>query len=169
MSMNANFASCIEKLESSSPDTLDKMTWCRISMSGIDHNHKEQEVFVPDFDPEKTTLGFSWIMADSYEEPTHKHGWVSSPDDIKTEMENRKVVLATDRLPFIEERIKHYVEKHNPQYVRLLSNCLQPELIPERHKMLCGMAVASIRRASSASTSHRASRSSVGRFCRIHA
>lgn len=122
------------------PETLDKMTWCRISMSGIDHNHKEQEVFVPDFDPGKTTLGFSWIMSDSYEEPTHKHGWVSTPEDIKTEMENRKVVLATDRIDFIEDRIKFYVERHKPQYVRLLANCLQPQLIPERHRILSGIA-----------------------------
>lgn len=122
------------------PLTLDKMTWCRISMSGIDHNHKEQEVFVPDFDPSKTTLGFSWIMSDSYEEPTHKHGWVSTPEDIKTEMAVRNVVFAVDRLPFIESKIKEYVEKHNPGYVRLLCNCLQPEQIPVRHKMLTEMA-----------------------------
>lgn len=123
-----------------SPSTLDKMTWCRISMSGIDHNHKEQEVFVPDFDPSKTTLGFSWIMSDSYEEPTHKHGWVSTPEDIKTPMDNRKVVLATERMPFIEEKIRGYVEKHKPGYVRLLCNCLQPDQIAERHQILTEMA-----------------------------
>lgn len=123
-----------------SPRTLDKMTWCRISMSGLDHNHKEQEVFVPDFDHSKTTLGFSWIMSDSYEEPTHKHGWVSTEEDIRTPMENRKVVMGLDRLPWIEEQIKGYVEKHNPAYVRLLANCLQPNLIPERHRMLSEMA-----------------------------
>jgi hypothetical protein len=133
------------------PETLDKMTWCRISMSGLDHNHKEQEVFVPDFDPSKTTLGFSWIMSDSYEEPSHKHGWVSTPEDIKwTEDEKaqiidgesviRKTVTATDRLPWIEEQIAGYVEKHHPAYVRLLANCLQPDMIPERHRMLSEMA-----------------------------
>lgn len=122
------------------PETLDKMTWCRISMSGLDHNHKEQEVFVPDFDPEKTTLGFSWIMSDSYEEPTHKHGWVSTQEDIRTPMADRKVVLGVERLPWIEEQIKGYVEKHSPAYVRLLANCLQPNLIPERHRMLSDMA-----------------------------
>jgi len=123
------------------PETLDKMTWCRISMSGLDHNHKEQEVFVPDFDPSKTTLGFSWIMADSYEEPSHKHGWVSTVDDIRTPMENRKTVVATDRLPWIEEQIRGYVERHSPAYVRLLSNCLEPRLIPERHRILSDMAM----------------------------
>jgi hypothetical protein len=124
------------------PETLDKMTWCRISMSGLDHNHKEQEVFVPDFDPAKTTLGFSWIMADSYQEPTHKHGWVSTPEDMKEYVgEARQTVKATDRLPWIEEQIRGYVEKHNPAYVRLLANCLQPNLIAERHKILSDMAV----------------------------
>lgn len=122
------------------PSTLDKMTWCRISMSGLDHNHKEQEVFVPDFDPAKTTLGFSWIMSDSYEEPSHKHGWVSTLEDIRTPMENRKVIIGTDRMPWIEDQIRGYVEKHNPAYVRLLANCLQPNLIPERHRLLSEMA-----------------------------
>ena len=122
------------------PETLDKMTWCRISMSGIDHNHREQEVFVPDFDPTKTTLGFSWIMSDSYEEPSHKHGWVSTPEDIKTAMDNRKVVMAEERLPFIENKIRGYVEQHNPSYVRLLCNCLEPQKIPERHRILSEMA-----------------------------
>lgn len=122
------------------PDTLDKLTWCRISMAGLDHNHKEQQVFVPDFDPSLTTLGFSWIMSDSYSEPSHKHGWVSTPEDVRTEMDDREVVYAVDRLPWIEEQIRGYVEKHSPKYVRLLCNCLQPDLIPERHKILQGMA-----------------------------
>lgn len=55
-------------------------------------------------------------------------------------MENRKVVYALDRLPWIEEQVRKYVEAHNPRYVRLLCNCLQPEQIPERHKILQGMA-----------------------------
>lgn len=121
-----------------SPDHLDMLTWCRISMSGLDHNHKEQEVFVPDFDPTKTALGFSWIMSDSYEEPTHKHGWVSTPEDVKTP--GGKFVDAMDRLPWIESKIREYVEKHNPRYVRLLTNCLQPERIEHRHQILTEMA-----------------------------
>lgn len=120
------------------PSTLDCLTWCRISMAGLDHNHKEQQVYVPDFDPSKTSLGFSWIMSDSYEEPAHKHGWVSTPEDVKTP--GGKVVMAEDRLPWIEEQIKGYVAKHNPTYVRLLSNCLQPDLIPQRHQRLQEMA-----------------------------
>lgn len=120
------------------PDVLDKLTWCRISMAGLDHNHKEQCVYVPDFDPDKTALGFSWVMSDSYEDPTHKHGWVSTPEDVKTP--GGRFVNAEDRLPWIEEQIKGYVEKHRPRYVRLLTNCLQPERIPERHKLLSEMA-----------------------------
>ena len=122
------------------PETLDKLTWCRISMAGLDANHPEQEVFVPDFDQSKTSLGFSWIMSDSYEEPSHKHGWVSTPEDIRTPMQDRKVVKATDRLPWIEEQIRAYVEKHRPTYARFLCNCLQPEQIPERHRILSEMA-----------------------------
>ncbi len=120
------------------PETLDKLTWCRISMSGLDHNHKEQCVYVPDFDQSKTTLGFSWILADSYEEPTHKHGWVSTPEDVVTH--GGKFIDAMERLPWIEEQVRFYVEKHNPAYCRLLSNCLQPDLIPQRHALLQAMA-----------------------------
>lgn len=109
-------------------------------MAGLDHNHKEQEVYVPDFDQSKTTLGFSWIFSDSYEEPSHKHGWVSTPEDIRTPMENRKVVYALDRLPWIEDQVRKYVDKYKPQYARFLCNCLQPDLIPERHAILQGMA-----------------------------
>lgn len=122
------------------PETLDKLTWCRISMAGLDANHKEQEVFVPDFDYSKTSLGFSWIMSDAYEEPTHKHGWVSTPQDIRTPNDDRAAVFAVDRLPWIEEQIKAYVEKYHPTYVRLLCNCLEPEKIPLRHRILSEMA-----------------------------
>jgi MoaA/NifB/PqqE/SkfB family radical SAM enzyme len=122
------------------PDVLDMLTWCRISMAGLDHNHKEQQVYVPDFNPEITSLGFSWIMADSFEEPSHKHGWVSTPQDVRTPMGSRKVILATERLPWIEEQIRGYVERHKPAYVRLLCDCLRPDLIPERHKILSDMA-----------------------------
>lgn len=120
------------------PDVLDYFTWIRISMAGLDH--PEKTVYVPDIDPAKTTLGFSWIMSDSYEEPSHKHGWVSTPEDIRTPMDNRKVVMVDDRLQWIEEQIRSYVEKHKPGYCRLLCNCLQPDLIPERHATLSAMA-----------------------------
>lgn len=121
------------------PDVLGYFTWIRISMAGLDH--PEKTVYVPDIDPSKTTLGFSWIMSDSYEEPSHKHGWVSTPEDIKTPLVDRKVVLVNDRLPWIEEQIRSYVQTHRPAYVRLLCNCLQPDLIPERHRVLSEMAM----------------------------
>lgn len=120
------------------PDVLDYFTWIRISLAGLDH--PEKTVHVPDIDPSKTTLGFSWIMSDSYEEPSHKHGWVSTPEDIRTPMENRRAVFAMDRLPWIEGEIRRLVEMHSPSYVRLLCNCLQPDLIPERHRILSEMA-----------------------------
>ena len=120
------------------PEVLDYFTWIRISMAGLDH--PEKTVYVPDIDPSKTTLGFSWIMSDSYEEPSHKHGWVSTPEDVRTPMDNRKVVLCDDRLPWVEEQIGYYVKKHDPEYVRLLCNCLQPDLIPKRHAQLQAMA-----------------------------
>jgi len=44
------------------PETLDKLTWVRISMSGLDH--KEGVVYVPDIDKSKTTLGFSYVAHD---------------------------------------------------------------------------------------------------------
>lgn len=122
------------------PETLDMMTWCRISMSGLDVNHREQQVFVPDFDQSKTTLGFSWIMSDAYEEPTHKHGWVSTPEDLKSWDETRRMVSAESRLPWIEDQITRYVKEYNPAYVRLLCNCLEPQKIPERHRILSEMA-----------------------------
>lgn len=120
------------------PEVLDYFTWIRISMAGLDH--PEKTVYVPDIDPSKTTLGFSWIMSDSYEEPSHKHGWVSTPEDIRTEIPERKVVFCSERLPWIEGQIRTYVERHKPGYVRLLCNCLEPDKIPERHAMLQAMA-----------------------------
>lgn len=120
-------------------DVMDKLTWCRISMAGLEANANGQ-VNVPDFDKTKTSLGFSWIMADAFEEPSHKHKWVSTLRDVKTPMDNRRIVYAVDRLPEIEEKIRGYVEKHEPTYCRLLCDCLRPDLIPERHEMLTAMA-----------------------------
>lgn len=122
------------------PSTLDMLTWCRISMAGLDYNHKEQCVYIPDFDTSKSSLGLSWIMSDCIEEPSHKHGWVSTMDDVRTHMDNRKIVMAEERLPWIEEQIRHYVSSYDVSYCRLLANCLQPEMIPHRHKVLSEMA-----------------------------
>lgn len=122
------------------PRTLDKLTWVRISMSGLDH--PENEVYVPDIDPERTTLGFSYVAHDEYREPADPHhGKVSRPLDLLSGDRGR----APDRC--FEERIDELVDEitllvkgHIPRYVRLLPNCLQPELIPRRCEQLQKMA-----------------------------
>jgi len=122
------------------PETLDKLTWMRISMAGLDH--EEGEVYVPDIDPAKTTLGFSYVGHDIFYEPLEPHhGKVSRPLDL--------VVQHLDRIPDLtfEERIEEltdditgYVLNYAPKYVRLLPNCLEPELIPRRCEQLQSMA-----------------------------
>jgi hypothetical protein len=123
------------------PETLDKLTWIRISMAGLDH--EENEVYVPDIDPTKTTLGFSYIGHDLFFEPADPHhGKVSTPGDVLTL--DRTNIKPTwwfkDRVPVLTEQIRHYVERYNPAYVRLLPNCLEPSLISERVAIMQGMA-----------------------------
>lgn len=115
------------------PETLDKCTWIRISMSGLDH--EEKEVYVPDIDPTKTTLGFSYVYHDSYIEPKElNHGKVSTIYDLITPLahDDGRVTYGKDRLPWIQEKITEYVEKNNPVYVRLLPNCLEVDKISTR-------------------------------------
>ena len=121
------------------PETLDKLTWIRISMSGLDH--EENEVYVPDIDRDKTTLGFSYIAHDIYFDSAEKyHGKVSTPEDLITIGDARKEQKATryfaDRIPELVEQFRLYVETYKPSYLRLLPNCLQPLHIPGRVKML---------------------------------
>jgi MoaA/NifB/PqqE/SkfB family radical SAM enzyme len=117
-----------------SPETLDKLKWIRISMSGLDH--KELEVFVPDIDNSKTTLGFSYVYHDIYyDDAEPNHGKVSSLADLITPLDDKsknRVVLGKDRLPWIQDEIGKYVRKYNPKYVRLLPNCLEVDKISER-------------------------------------
>lgn len=122
------------------PETLDKLTWIRISMAGLDHT--EREVYVPDIDSSKTTLGFSYVAHDIYKEPDDKHhGKVSTRADILSG--------ASDRAPdwCFEERVNEltcqiaqYVADYRPSYVRLLPNCLEPPLIKRRCEQLQAMA-----------------------------
>lgn len=115
------------------PDTLDKLTWLRISMSGLDHD--EREVFVPDIDPTKTTLGYSYVYHDIYHEPKEpNHGKVSTLSDIITPLRDGdgRTEFGKDRLPWLTEKIRNYVETTNPVYVRLIPNCLEPDRIPQR-------------------------------------
>lgn len=115
------------------PDTLDQCTWIRISMSGLDHERRVVEV--PDIDPDKTTLGFSYVYHDKYIEPLEEnHGKVSTLTDIRTPLVDGdgRTELGKDRLPWLTEQLKGYVERYNPVYLRLLPNCLEPSRIPER-------------------------------------
>lgn len=124
-----------------SPETLDKLTWIRISMAGLDH--EEREVFVPDVDRDKTTLGFSYVYHDLYKEPADRwHGKVSTLEDLVTPLVegDDRVLYGKDRLPWLTEQIKSYVDKYNPDFCRLLPNCLEPEKISSRCKELQSMA-----------------------------
>lgn len=120
------------------PEVLDMLTWCRISCSGFDH--KENAVFVPDFDPSKTTLGFSYVLHDTYYTPDEpNHGQVSTyadalPYDVK------KVWRAEERIEHLTEQLTDLVKDHRPAYLRLLPNCLEPKLIPHRVEQLKLMA-----------------------------
>lgn len=113
------------------PETLDMLTWVRISMAGLDH--EEDAVFVPDIDPAKTTLGFSYVYHDIYACPEDdRHGKVSTIEDLiqiagpLSEEEKRKRMTAgQDRLPKLTEQMRHYVETYKPRYLRLLPNCLE--------------------------------------------
>lgn len=112
------------------PETLDKCTWIRISMAGLDHD--EKMVAVPDIDPTKTTLGFSYVYHDVYFTPDEPHHHkVSTPEDAQAwKVEN--VWRAEDRIEELTQQIRELVEKHHPKYVRLLPNCLEPPMIKDR-------------------------------------
>lgn len=123
------------------PQTLDKLTWIRISMAGLDH--AENEVYVPDVDRSKTTLGLSYVGHDIfYDEAEPHHGKVSTPADLITlDPSKRKPAwMFKDRIPVLTEQIRHYVETYKPSYVRMTPNCLEPAQIPERCELLQGMA-----------------------------
>lgn len=122
------------------PSTLDKLAWVRISMSGLDH--EEKEVYVPDIDPEKTTLGFSYVAHDLYIETADPyHGKVSRQLDlISGDKEREPNVYFEERIDELKKQITHYTKVYKPRYVRLLPNCLEPELIPARCKQLDEMA-----------------------------
>lgn len=122
------------------PETLDKLTWVRISMAGLDH--QEEEVYVPDVNPDKTALGFSYVAHDIYKEPADPHhGKVSRPTDLLSGNRERAPELCfEERVGKLTRQIATYVDKYRPRYVRLLPNCLEPELIDRRCKTLQHMA-----------------------------
>lgn len=127
------------------PSTLDKCTWIRISMSGLDH--KENEVFVPDVDHSKTTLGFSYVAHDIYEVPEEpNHGKVSTLEDLAlyrnpaepSSFRHRRTF--DDRIPDLTTQIRAVVNEHHPRYVRLLPNCLEVDKIKGRCEQLQAIA-----------------------------
>lgn len=122
------------------PDTLDKLTWVRISMSGLDH--EEQKVYVPDIDPTKTALGFSYVAHDVYNEPADPHhGKVSRQPDLLSGNKNRVPdICFEERVDELIVQIHLYCILYKPRYVRLLPNCLEPELIAMRCRVLQDMA-----------------------------
>lgn len=122
------------------PKTLDKLTWIRISMAGLDHD--ERAVMVPEIDPTKTTLGFSYVAHDLYREPADPHhGKVSRPLDLLSGDKRRTPDASfDDRMSWLTEKITTYCLTHKPRYVRLLPNCLEPERIKFRCEQLQFMA-----------------------------
>lgn len=122
------------------PETLDKLTWVRVSMSGLDH--PEGEVYVPDVDPARTALGFSYVAHDVYDEPADPHhGKVSRPADLLSGDRGRVPTLCfEERWSDLRDTIAEYVYTYKPRYVRLLPNCLEPDLIPARCRSLQRMA-----------------------------
>lgn len=121
------------------PETLDKLTWLRISMAGLDHD--EERVFVPDVDPSKTALGFSYIAHDLFYDAEEKHhGRVSTELDIVSEDKSKvRRWLFADRIAELTEQFTHYCSLYRPRYLRALPNCLQPALIARRCHVLQGM------------------------------
>lgn len=124
------------------PETLDKLKWIRISMSGLDHD--EKTVFVPDIDPNKTTLGFSYVAHDMYLEPGDPHhGKVSRRLDLITGSKNRTpTTYFEERMEWLERQMTEYGQLYRPRYIRLLPNCLEPEFIEYRCRELRHMAKA---------------------------
>lgn len=124
------------------PDTIDKCTWIRISMSGLDH--KENEVYVPDIDPTKTTLGFSYVAHDIYEVPEEpNHGKVSTKEDLEANGGAEACTWSRtfdERIPDLTRQIGDMVRTHRPRYVRLLPNCLEVEKIKGRCDQLQAIA-----------------------------
>lgn len=119
------------------PETLDKLTWVRISLSGWDH--VEDTVYTPDVNREITTLGASYVLHDIYMEPADKkHGKVSTLRDIVTPLHDGdgRVRTADSRLDALKARMQEWAAKHSPAYVRLLPNCLEPEKIAKRSIVL---------------------------------
>jgi hypothetical protein len=119
------------------PETLDKLTWLRISLSGWDH--PERECYTPDIDPSRTTLGGSYVFHNTILEPADdRHGRVSTMADVITPLVegDGRIEYGMDRLPWLKEKMIEWKNKYNPRYCRLLPNCLEPSEIEPRSRIL---------------------------------
>lgn len=120
------------------PETLDKCTWIRVSLAGLDH--KEREAYIPDIGP-NTTLGFSYVGHDIYNEPLDPHhGKVSRQKDLLSEPRAPDWTFE-ERIGELTQQIASYAKQHNPAYVRLLPNCLEVDLIARRCDQMQEMAI----------------------------
>lgn len=120
--------------------TLDMLKWVRISLSGWDHDQDRCDT--PDLDPSKTTLGGSYVFHDIYDVPEEPHhGRVSTRHDVETlGFTPTKTRFGKDRVEELTVKLSDWNSRYRPSYCRLLMNCLEPELIPERSKILQDMA-----------------------------
>lgn len=123
------------------PDSLDKLTWVRISLSAWDH---DEEVQVPDIDPSKTALGGSFVLHDKYLDPMDRHGRVSRVEDLQTPLiageESTRVVRGEDSLPMVKEKLRELLRDHPFTYIRALPNCYEVNKIKSRCEVLEQMA-----------------------------
>lgn len=135
--MQLRFAGDRNTWRTVAPETLDKLTWVRVSLAGLDHD--ERQTFVPDVQP-PTTLGFSYVAHDVYYEPLDKaHGKVSTEADLLS-TDPHAVWTFESRVDELTEKFLEYCSIYEPAYLRLLPNCLEPELIPKRCEQLQSIA-----------------------------
>lgn len=121
------------------PQTLDKLTWVRISLSAWDHG---EEVEIPDINPDVTSLGGSWVYHDRYYDPLDRHGGVSRPEDMRTELtEATRIEWGKDKLSFIKQKMRDLFAQHPFRYIRALPNCYEVDKIGSRCAELEGMAL----------------------------
>lgn len=123
------------------PSSLDKLTWLRVSLAGLDHD--EREAFIPDINPDKTTLGMSYVAHDLYyDEADPFHGKVSTPADWITKDRSlcKPPWLFEDRIQELIDSFTHYCKTYKPRYLRLTQNCLEPDFVEHRCNILKKMA-----------------------------
>jgi len=79
-------------------------------------------------------------MSDSYQEP-NPQAWLGiHSEDIKGDPKIARRFTLKTAFHSSKPRSRNTLKKYNPDLCSSLSNCLQPELIPYRHRILQGMA-----------------------------